>query len=223
MLRRYDVGRSARRSWRFAPQRIATVRRIPGAVMNGIMLLALAMSPPITAEPQLSRIPQVLRGAYEQIGATQVYDGTYRPIAFPGGDVPIERGVCTDVIVRAYRQAGIDLQLLVNQDMSRAFRSYPSLWGLSRPDPNIDHRRVPNLANFLKRHSQGLKVSTRSEDYRSGDIVTWRLPSGAPHIGLISDRRHGGRPLVVHNIGAGVQVEDVLFSYEITGHYRYDP
>src|SRR5262245_1621925 len=140
-----------------------------------IMLLTLAASPGIPAEPQSSRIAEVLDGAYRQVGATLHYDGSYRPLPFPGGDVPIERGVCTDVIVRAYRHAGIDLQLLVNQDMSRAFSSYPALWGLSRPDPNIDHRRVPNLATFFGRHGRTLPVSSRPEEYRAGDIVTWRL------------------------------------------------
>jgi uncharacterized protein YijF (DUF1287 family) len=188
-----------------------------------VILLLLVTSLPGASAPQGSRIPEVLSGAYEQVGATLIYDGSYRPIDFPGGDVPIERGVCTDVIVRAYREAGIDLQVLVNQDMSRAFGSYPRRWGLSRPDPNIDHRRVANLATFFKRHGRVLKVSSRPQDYRAGDIVTWRLPSGAPHIGLIADRSGEGRPLVIHNIGAGVKVEDVLFSYAITGHYRYDP
>jgi len=192
-------------------------------MITAIVLLTLATSSAATSELHTSRIAQVLTGAYEQVGATLYYDGSYRSIPFPGGDVPTERGVCTDVIVRAYRRAGIDLQLLVHQDMSRAFGSYPRLWGLSQPDPNIDHRRVPNLATFFTRHGQTLAVSSRPQDYRAGDLVTWRLSSGVPHIGLISDRLRDGKPLVVHNIGAGVQVEDVLFSYEITGHYRYDP
>ena len=164
-----------------------------------IVFLTLAASP-WASEQQHSRIPKILRGAYEQVGETLYYDGRYRSIAFPGGDVPIERGVCTDVIVRAYRRGGIDLQLLVNQDMSRAFRSYPRLWGLSRPDPNIDHRRVYNLTTFFRRHGRTLSVTTRPKDYHAGDIVTWRLPTGVPHIGLISDRSPGGTPLVVHNI-----------------------
>jgi uncharacterized protein YijF (DUF1287 family) len=184
-------------------------------------LLALAALPP--APSQGSTMAQVLCGAYRQVGTTLYYDGRYRRIAFPGGDVPIERGVCADVIVRAYRHAGIDLQLLVHQDMTRAFEEYPRRWGLSGPDPNIDHRRVLNLAVFLARHGRTLAVSPRPEDYRPGDIVTWRLPSGTPHIGLISDRAEQGRPLVVHHLSAGVKVEDVLFSYVITGHYRYDP
>jgi uncharacterized protein YijF (DUF1287 family) len=187
------------------------------------VILALAASPSTARERQESILPRVLEGAYRQVGVTIHYDGTYRRIPFPGGDVPIERGVCTDVLVRAYRHAGIDLQLLVHEDMTRSFESYPPLWGLTRPDPNIDHRRVPNLASFFRRHGRTLPVSREPEDYRAGDIVTWRLPSGTPHIGFVSDRLHDQRPLVIHNIGAGVRVEDVLFSYVITGHYRYDP
>ena len=188
-----------------------------------MLSLILAALSALAAEPPRTLIPQVLTGAYEQVGVTVHYDPSYRVISFPGGDVPIERGVCTDVIVRAYREAGIDLQLLVHQDMSRSMRTYPDLWGQSRPDPNIDHRRVPNLVTFFRRHGQRLSITSRPGDYRAGDIVTWRLASGTPHIGLISDRSQDGKPLVIHNIGAGVQVEDVLFSYEITGHYRYDP
>lgn len=183
----------------------------------------LATLPSGRALAQSSTIDKVLSGAYEQVGKTIHYDGAYRSIPFPGGDVPIERGVCTDVIVRAYRHAGIDLQVLVHQDMAREFASYPRRWGLSRPDPSIDHRRVLNLAIFFGRHGRSLPVSSRREDYHAGDIVTWRLPSGAPHIGLIADRLLNDRPLVIHNIRAGVQVEDILFSYPITGHYRYDP
>lgn len=172
---------------------------------------------------KLSRIGLVLEGAFQQVGKTVIYDGSYQRISFPGGDVPLERGVCSDVLVRAYRHAGLDLQRLVNQDMSRKFLSYPQLWGLSKPDPNIDHRRVPNLAAFFKRNGTTLPVSTKAGDYSAGDIVTWRLSSGVPHVGLVSDRLLNGRPLMIHNIGAGAQVEDVLFSNVITGHYRYDP
>jgi hypothetical protein len=157
----------------------------PMQMITVILGLILAILPTTTAEAQGSRIAQVIEGAHQQVGTTLYYDGSYRPIPFPGGDVPIERGVCTDVIVRAYRHAGIDLQLLINRDMSRAFQSYPGLWGLSRPDPNIDHRRVPNLAMFFTRHGQSVPVSLRREDYRAGDIVTWRLPSGVPHIGSL--------------------------------------
>jgi uncharacterized protein YijF (DUF1287 family) len=181
------------------------------------------MLSPALAQRDSPRLVRVLANALEQVGKTTIYDGSYKRIAFPGGDIPIERGVCTDVIIRAYRHVGIDLQLLVNQDMLRDFGAYPKLWGLSKPDPNIDHRRVPNLAAFFKRHGETLSVSNRASDYKAGDIVTWRLASGVPHIGLVSGRTKDGRPLMIHNIGAGAQVEDVLFAYVITGHYRYDP
>jgi hypothetical protein len=177
----------------------------------------------VASAQSVSRTELVLAGAYRQVGVTIHYDGRYRPLSFPGGDVPLERGVCTDVIVRAYRNAGIDLQALVHNDMTRNFKEYPHLWGLSRPDPNIDHRRVPNLVTFFKRHGRSLPVTARAADYRPGDIVTWRLSSGVPHIGLVSDREVNGRFLVIHNIGGGAKVEDVLFAYALTGHYRYDP
>jgi uncharacterized protein YijF (DUF1287 family) len=164
---------------------------------------------------------RLLQGALEQIGKTLTYDSNYQALAFPGGDVPIERGVCSDVIIRAYRAIGVDLQLLVNQDMRHSFSAYPKLWGLSRPDPNIDHRRVPNLAVFFGRHGKTLPVSKERRDYKPGDIVTWRLPAGQPHIGLVSSRESGGTPLIIHNIGEGAREEDVLFAFEITGHYRF--
>jgi len=158
------------------------------------------------------------------VGVTTIYDPRYTTLPYPGGDVPLERGVCCDVIVRAYRRAGLDLQRLVHEDMSQSFASYPRIWGLTKPDPNIDHRRVPNLATFFARHGTKLAVTTRPADYRPGDIVTWRLPfTGAAHIGLVSDRVEDGRPLIVHNVGAGTRIEDVLFAYAVTGHYRYDP
>ena len=164
---------------------------------------------------------RIIEGAHEQVGVTLYYDPSYSVISFPGGDVPMVRGVCTDVIIRAYRSVGVDLQLLVNQDMRKAFSAYPRNWGLSRPDPNIDHRRVPNLAVFFTRHGQILHISSDAKAYRSGDIVTWRLPGGLAHIGLVSDRSTDGRPLIVHNIGGGAKVEDILFAFLITGHYRY--
>lgn len=170
--------------------------------------------------PSLRRI---IQSANEQVGVTLYYDPSYSVIPFPGGDVPMERGVCTDVIIRAYRSIGVDLQLLVHEDMRKAFSSYPRNWGLSRPDPNIDHRRVQNLAVFFTRHGQALPISNEAKDYQPGDIVTWRLADGHPHIGLVSDRSANGRPLLVHNIGAGAQLEDVLFDFKITGHYRYLP
>jgi uncharacterized protein YijF (DUF1287 family) len=181
-----------------------------------LLLPGVAQSTPAPAE-------RLVAAAYAQIGITRVYDPSYRRIAFPGGDVPLDRGVCSDVVVRAYRGIGIDLQRLVNDDMRQHFAAYPHLWGLAGPDPNIDHRRVANLAVFLARHGASLAVAAAPQDYRPGDIVTWRLPGGLAHIGLIADRSIDGRPLVVHNIGAGAQLEDVLFAFTITGHYRYLP
>lgn len=216
---------------RFAPVSMA---RLSGALygLMGIIAGAAAAAPPgapadaapAASPPRFSEfIQRLLEGAHEQAGVTLRYDGSYRPISFPGGDVPLERGVCADVIVRAYRRAGVDLQELVHWDMQRAFEEYPRQWGLSRPDPNIDHRRVANLVTFFRRHGEVLPVSSRQEAYEPGDLVTWRLPSGRPHIGLVSDRSRGGRPLVIHNLRSGVKVEDVLFAYPVTGHYRYEP
>jgi uncharacterized protein len=170
-----------------------------------------------------AHLRRIIESAHEQVGVTLYYDPSYSVISFPGGDVPMVRGVCTDVIIRAYRSVGVDLQLLVNQDMRKAFSAYPRNWGLSRPDPNIDHRRVLNLAVFFTRHGEVLPISAEAKAYQPGDIVTWRLPGGLAHIGLVSDQSTDGRPLIVHNIGAGAKVEDVLFAFTITGHYRYPP
>ena len=160
--------------------------------------------------------------ARQQVGVTVIYDGSYRVLAYPGGDVPIERGVCTDVIVRALRAArGADLQKLVHEDMSAHFRDYPHRWGLRRPDANIDHRRVPNLMTFFERAGYRLPLSGGTPDYLPGDLVAWDLGGGVTHIGIVSNRKAGsGVPLVIHNIGAGAREEDMLFRYTIIGHYR---
>jgi len=152
------------------------------------------------------------------------YDPSYVTIPYPMGDVPAGQGVCTDVIVRAYRRLGIDLQELVHEDMTAHFSAYPQEWGSPRPDTNIDHRRVPNLQAFFKRHGQILPVTLEADNYRPGDLVTWTVPPHFPHIGIISSRRSadGARPLIVHNIGLGPRLEDRLFEFPITGHYRYD-
>jgi uncharacterized protein len=190
-------------------------------MVRAAMVLLLCVLPG-AAQAAPTPAERLVAAAYAQIGVTRVYDPSYRRIAFPGGDVPLDRGVCSDVVVRAYRGIGIDLQRLVHEDMGRHFAEYPRLWGLTAPDPNIDHRRVANLAAFFARHGGKLPVAA-AEDYRPGDIVTWRLPGGLAHIGLIADRRIEARPLVVHNIGGGAQLEDVLFAFPITGHYRYLP
>lgn len=178
---------------------------------------AMAESP---AVPE--RVRKLIDAALSQVGVTTQYDSTYRRIPYPGGDVPIDVGVCTDVVIRAYRRAlGIDLQQLVHEDMRRAWTQYPKLWNLSRPDTNVDHRRVPNLEAFFRRHGTQVPATLDERRFLPGDIVSWRLPGGHPHIGLVIDRREGDRPLVVHNIGAGVKVEDMLFSYPIVGHFRF--
>ena len=172
---------------------------------------------------------KLVDAAIAQVGVTVSYDPTYRNISYPDGDVPKASGVCSDVVIRAYRALGIDLQQLVHEDMKKNFSAYPKTWRLSKPDANIDHRRVPNLQVFFTRHGQSLGVSHNGADYKAGDLVTWNLTGSAskplPHIGIVTNRtsEDGLRPLVVHNIGQGVHVEDTLFTYQITGHYRYAP
>jgi uncharacterized protein len=166
----------------------------------------------------------LVRKAREQIGVTVHYDPAYRKLSFPGGDVPPDRGVCTDVLIRAYRHLNVDLQELVHRDMKRAWSAYPKHWGLTRPDTNIDHRRVPNLAAFFTRQGSKLSAARDPAAYKPADIVTWLLSPGVPHIGIVSDKRSAaGVPLVIHNIGRGTLEEDILLRFEITGHYRYAP
>jgi len=152
-----------------------------------------------------------------------IYDPKYYSMDYPNGDVPANKGVCTDVIIRAYRKMGIDLQKEVHEDMKNNFHLYPKIWGLSTTDKNIDHRRVPNLMVFFKRHGIEKQVSTNSADYLPGDIVCWNLGGGITHIGIVIDQKSKDmkRYLVVHNIGAGQVIEDCLFDYKIIGHYRY--
>ena len=166
---------------------------------------------------------KLVEAARERTFRRETYDGTYRRIRYPMGDVPDHLGVCTDLVIRAYRRQGIDLQALVHEDMSRRFSSYPKTWGLKAPDPNIDHRRVPNLEVFLARHGKALPISQVSTHYLAGHLVTWRLPGKLPHIGIVSDQMVPGhqRPKIIHNIGAGPVEDDILFSHPITGHYRY--
>lgn len=181
-------------------------------------VVALLLALPLFADTP----PAVIRGALAQVGVTRGYDPSYRSIRYPNGDVPLETGVCADVIVRAFRTAGIDLQVLIHEDMKAHFDAYPRNWGLRKPDTNIDHRRVPNLAMFFRRRGKALPVTGRASDWKPGDIVIWRLPSGVPHIGIVSNTvAEGARYTVVHNIGSGAQNEDVLFAWTVTGHYRW--
>lgn len=184
--------------------------------------------------------------AIERTEHTVRYNSAYRIIDYPNGDVPAAEGVCTDVVIRTYRALGIDLQQLVHEDMSLHFAAYPDHWGLSRPDPNIDHRRVPNLETFFERAAKGLaertsgnagktatltalslRPSRNAQDYLPGDLVSWRFASGMPHIGVVVDKRLGNkasdRYAIVHNMGQGPELADVLFNWRIIGHYRYLP
>ncbi|MDO9107708.1 MAG: DUF1287 domain-containing protein [Coriobacteriia bacterium] len=164
---------------------------------------------------------RLAQAAENQVGKTVRYDASYVQIDYPGGDVPIDRGVCTDVVVRAFRALNIDLQVDVHEDMTEHFSEYPQNWGLSGPNTNIDHRRVPNLQTYFRRAGKSLEVTARPQDYWPGDVVTWSV-DGRPHTGIVSRRLvpDGQYYCVVHNIGAGAQIEDALFSFEITGHYR---
>ncbi|MFQ5568903.1 MAG: DUF1287 domain-containing protein [Rhodothermales bacterium] len=190
------------------------------AAIAGTLML-LAGMPPVLAQD--STTVQIVEAAIEQVGQTIYYDPAYRRLAYPGGDVPSDRGVCTDVVVRAFRAVGVDLQVLVHEDMKAAFWAYPQLWGLSRPDANIDHRRVPNLMTFFERAGKALPLSDDPSHYVPGDVVAWRLPGGRLHTGIVANVHAPGtsRFLLVHNIGAGARMEDILFAYEIIGHYRY--
>lgn len=165
---------------------------------------------------------KLVKAAQERTKHIVIYNGAYRSISYPMGDVPNNIGVCTDVIIRSYRKLGVDLQELVHNDMKANFDQYPNNWGLTRTDTNIDHRRVPNLQAFFRRHGEALPISQKADDYLPGDIVTWMLKGNLPHIGIVSSKTNrDGRPYIIHNIGWGPKEDDRLFAYKITGHYRY--
>lgn len=174
----------------------------------------------MTSEP----IRKVLENAIEQTKTTTGYTQDYFSIPYPNGDVPPETGACTDVVIRAFRNAGVDLQKEVHEDMRANFRAYPQRWGLTRTDTNIDHRRVPNLQVFFERKRRSLPISTDRTDYQPGDVVSWDLNGkGLTHIGIVSHLKDkaSGRPMIIHNIGSGTRLEDRLFEWKITGHFRY--
>lgn len=186
-----------------------------------IVLIVVLCGQQVSAE---SSAQQLVTAALERTQHEVRYDPAYVGIPYPGGDVPADTGVCTDVLIRSYRALGVDLQQLVHEDMVANFSRYPSKqrWGLSTTDKNIDHRRVPNLQTFFTRHGESLSISDNAEDYLPGDIVTWLLPGNLPHIGIVvSEKGRSGNPKIVHNIGAGPKLEDRLFEFPITGHYRY--
>lgn len=177
-----------------------------------------------------SPTPHVAKDFYEKLSDAAIsltkdnveYDPTYFTIPYPNGDVPKGKGVCTDVVIRAYRKLDIDLQKEVHEDMKKNFSKYPKVWGLQTTDSNIDHRRVPNLEVFFGRFGETLPVSDKINDYKPGDVVTWMLPGIHTHIGLVVNKKApSGRYMIVHNIGSGQVIEDVIFEYTMRGHYRY--
>ena len=165
---------------------------------------------------------QLVKDARSQIGQTLTYDPAYTRLSYPMGDVPIQKGVCTDVVIRALRKQNIDLQKVIHEDMKRNFKAYPQLWGLKNTDRNIDHRRVPNIAKYMTRQGYSVQNSPfKTALFKAGDIVTWDLGRGLVHIGIVSDRKSSAQvPMIIHNIGRGTQEEDILLQYKITGHYR---
>lgn len=182
-------------------------------------------APPEQLQPKQQKpVSPIVTAARLQIGITVFYDPAYVGLAYPGGDIPRDRGVCTDVVVRALRDAiQLDLQKEVHEDMSRAFSKYPAIWGLKKPDKNIDHRRVPNLITFFKRRGFGLTISQTAANYLPGDLVTCSI-GNRPHVMIVSNRKtRRGTPLVIHNIGSGTREENRLFDFPITGHFRIKP
>ena len=192
---------------------------------NVAIALLIAFNFSQTSDRPSAFIQRVVAAAIERAQHIVRYDPAYVRIPYPNGDVPADTGVCTDEIIRIYRAVGIDLQKEVHEDMEANFSTYPNQarWGLAHTDKNIDHRRVPNLMVFFSRKGQKLPLSLRTEDYSPGDLVTWDLGGNVPHIGIVIDRKspQSGHRLIIHNIGAGPKMEDVLFSWRITGHYRY--
>jgi uncharacterized protein len=187
--------------------------------------ISLAQTRTIESRSHLEFLHKLSAAAIERTNHVVRYDPAYARFGYPGGDVPADTGLCTDEIIRSHRTLRIDLQKEVHEDMVQHFSLYPHWWQSAQggPDPNIDHRRVPNLMVFFSRKGKSLPVTARSDDYSPGDLVTWDLGGGVPHIGIVVDRKSAasGRYMVVHNIGQGPKMEDVLFSWKITGHYEY--
>ena len=179
-----------------------------------LFILCLAALP-----AQADNARQIATAAQNQVGQTIYYDPAYVRLSYPGGDVPLERGVCSDVVIRALRSVGIDLQVLINQDMKAYFKAYPQNWGLSRPDPNIDHRRVLNIIAYYQRQKCSLPLPVEIANLQPGDLITWTLPHNLPHIGVVTVI-NGSQVLLVHNIGLGAREEAVLYNWPITAHLR---
>ena len=207
-------------------------------LLSGTRLVSqFALAAMLTAAPAMAQanaadsnahqefLKRLVAAAIERTHHTVRYEPAYVKIPYPGGDVPADTGVCSDEVIRAYRAVGVDLQKEVHEDMKQNFSAYPHTlkWLAFRPDANIDHRRVPNLMVFFARKGKALATTNRADDYAPGDLVTWDLGGDAPHIGIVVDQKSAasGRYLMVHNIGQGPRMEDVLFNWKITGHYRY--
>ena len=198
-------------------------RRLLLGAAASLALPGCGRSAPAPAPAATGKAARLIAAARAQIGVTLRYDAAYTLLPFPGGDVPRQRGTCTDVIIRAYRDAfGLDLQALVNADMRAAFAVYPHTWGLGHPDPNIDHRRVPNLRTWLARRHAALPIPRDGSGWRPGDIFTSLVGGTGTHIGLVSDRMGASAPLIIHNIGGGAREEDALLAWPITGRYRWN-
>jgi hypothetical protein len=199
-------------------------RRLALFTLVAAGVLAAQLRPfPETAEARQAFLRQFAAAALERTQHAVRYDPAYVRLTYPGGDVPANTGVCTDEVIRVYRAVGIDLQKEVHEDMAANFSVYPRKWGRHERDANIDHRRVPNLMVFFSRKGESLPITDRAQDYAPGDLVTWDMGGGQTHIGMVVDRKtvFSRRYMIVHNIGAGPKLEDVLFDWKITGHYRY--
>ena len=194
-----------------------------GPVCFAVLLGYMAFPAPARGDNQ-SFATKLVSAALARTKAAVRYDPAYVSIPYPNGDVPADTGVCTDVVIRSYRALGFDLQKLVHEDMKANFAAYPRDWGLSRTDTNIDHRRVPNLRTYFKRRGGSLPVTQNPADYQAGDLITCTVAGRLPHIAIVVPSPDGGeRPWIVHNIGAGPKLEDRLFEFPLTGHYRYHP
>jgi uncharacterized protein YijF (DUF1287 family) len=205
-------------------RRLLLCAAIPAALLLGWQASTAQLKPAeIAAREEF--LKRLVAAAVERTQHTVRYEPAYVGIPYPGGDVPADTGVCTDEVIRAYRAVGVDLQKEVHEDMKKNFSEYPRIGAkpAKRPDTNIDHRRVPNLMVFFNRKGEILAATERAEDYAPGDLVTWDLGGDVPHIGIVVDQKSpaSGRYLIVHNIGRGPKMEDVLFGWKITGHYRY--